>query len=126
MSNLVDHARRELAIIGEDADTTEGLVRVVEAFAAMGHSGSSAFYCAGALDRLLRYQPLSALTNDPEEWTHIADDVAGQPDLWQSTRNPEAFSNDAGATYTLITEREASGSREVTPLHTSITNEATS
>lgn len=115
--SLIDHARTELEIVGEDDDTKAGLLKVVQAFADMGHSGASAHFCAEALNRLLRYQPLASLTNDPSEWNHIADDIAGQPDLWQSRRNPEAFSNDGGRTYYLLSETEAVGDG-VHPIHT--------
>lgn len=37
-SLLVDHARRELALLGEDQFVIDGLCRVVQAFADMGHS----------------------------------------------------------------------------------------
>lgn len=118
MTNLVDHARRELARIKEDPETVEGIVKVVQAFSDMGHSGASAFVCIPMIERLLRYEPLSPLTNDPDEWNHIAEEMAGQPDLWQSARNPEAFSHDGGITYYLLSEKQASGDG-VYPLHTS-------
>ena len=115
MSNLVEHARRELTIIREDPDTADSLVRIVEEFARMGHSGMSAAICAEVHGRLLRFEPLSPLTDDPDEWTWVSEDIAGQPDLWQSRRSPEAFSNDAGAHYWLVSER--TGDLEVTPIY---------
>lgn len=122
MSNLVHHARRELELIGEDPETVDGLLKVVEAFAAMGHSGGSAWAALGQLERLLRYEPLSPLTDDPGEWMHIAEEIAGEPSLWQSRRNPEAFSHDGGKTYYLLSEREAAGDG-VAPLHTALTRD---
>jgi hypothetical protein len=42
VSNLVDHARRELELCQEDPDYAESIVRAVEAFASYdGHSGGS-------------------------------------------------------------------------------------
>jgi len=118
MSNLVDHARRELELIGEEPWITEGLIKVVQAFADMGHSGGSAFICRDVVHRLLAYEPLSELTNDPAEWTdHSA--ISSAP-LWQSVRNPQAFSEDGGKTYYLLDEREAAGSMETTPLHQAV------
>ena len=50
--------------------------------------------------RLMRYEPLTPLTDDPAEWwLHAGDGTAGHPDLWQSRRDPAAFSNDGGKTY---------------------------
>jgi hypothetical protein len=118
-SNLVAHARRELRIIGEDSDTIRGLCNVVQAFADMGHSGSSAHFAAQYLERLLRYQPLSDLTDDPGEWIdRHAEGLTTSP-LWQSKRNPEAFSSDGGKTYYLLSEQEAAGDLATTPLHQS-------
>ena len=118
-SNLVAHARRELRIIGEDPDTIRGLCRVVQAFADMGHSGGSAHFASLYLDKLLRYKPLSDLTDDPGEWIdRHAEGLTNSP-LWQSRRNPEAFSTDGGTTYYLLSEQEASGDLATTPLHRS-------
>ena len=118
-SNLVTHARRELRIIGEDPDTIRGLCRVVQAFADMGHSGGSAQFAALYLDKLLRYQPLSDLTDDPDEWIdRHAEGLTSSP-LWQSKRNSEAFSTDGGKTYYLLSEQEAAGDIATTPLHRS-------
>lgn len=117
MSNLVDHARRELALIGEEQDVTDWFASVVEKFAEFGHSGGSAMVCIPRLEMLLRYQPLSPLTNDPAEWIDRAEE-SGYP-FWQSERNPEAFSEDGGQTYWLLSERDAAGSAETTPLHRS-------
>ncbi|MEW1565753.1 hypothetical protein AB0454_22540 [Streptomyces sp. NPDC093509] len=118
-SNLVTHARRELRIIGEDTDTINGLCKVIRAFADMGHSGSSAHFASLYLDKLLRYQPLSELTDDPAEWIdRHAEGMTTSP-LWQSNRNPEAMSHDGGTTYYLLSELEAAGEMATTPIHRS-------
>ena len=116
-SNLVTHARRELRILGEDQDVIDSLSRVVQAFADMGHSGTSAHFAALYLDKLLRYQPLSELTDNPDEWIDRHADGTTPAPLWQSVRNPEAFSTDGGKTYTLLSEREAAGDIATTPIH---------
>lgn len=120
-SPLVAHARRELRIIGEDPDTIRGLCRVVQAFADMGHSGGSAHFAALYLDKLLRYQPLSDLTDDPGEWIDRHAEGMTPTPLWQSKRNSEAFSTDGGKTYYLLSEQEAAGDIATTPLHRSKT-----
>ena len=118
-SPLVTHARRELRIFGEDPQLTAGLVRVVRAFADMGHSGTSAPHCADLLDKLFRYQPLTDLTDDPAEWIDRHAEGMTPTPLWQSRRNSEAFSTDGGKTYTLLSEQEAAGDLATTPLHRS-------
>lgn len=118
-SNLVDHAKRELELIGENPDTIEGYLRVIRAFSSCGHSGGSASVAIPTINQLLQYKPLTDLTNDPEEWIHHTKEVWGEPGgIWQNVRNGEAFSTDGGKTYYLLSERADAGP-EVTPIHTS-------
>lgn len=116
-SNLVNHARRELALIGEDEWTIDGLCKVVAAFAEMGHSGGSAPFAIAYLERLLRFEPLTPLTDDPAEWIDRAREMGGDP-FWQSTRDPRAMSTDGGKTYTLVDEEPVT-SDSGKPVHTS-------
>jgi hypothetical protein len=107
-SNLVKHARRELELLGEtDVAFVESIVGAVRAFTSYGHSGGSAPIAIDYLHRLLQFQPLVPLTNDPAEWNDVSAQ-SGVP-LWQSTRNPEAFSGDGGKTYYLLSEYRATG-----------------
>lgn len=113
-SNLVRHAQRELELAGlfdEDADyggmLAEGVMRLVRVFAEEGHSGASAGITVAILERLLRFQPLTPLTDDPAEWNEVGEDT------WQSSRRPDAFSEDGGKTYYLLDE-------EPRVIHTSV------
>ena len=106
MSNLVDHARRELELIGEEPETVAGYLNVIQAFADMGHSGGSASVAIPVIHELLQFKNLRPLTNDPVEWFHHGEADAGRPDLWQNVRNSEAFSNDGGKTFYLLSERK--------------------
>lgn len=106
MSNLVEHAKRELEILGEDPDTIEGMLKVIQAFADMGHSGGSASVAIPQLNALLQFKNLTALTNNPEEWQDVST-PSGTP-MWQSNRNPEAFSLDGGKTYRLLSNDKIS------------------
>lgn len=97
--NLVEHAKRELSLISEDDEEFKSaILNSVKAFSAYGHSGSSAFVGVHILADLLQFKNLSPLTNDPREWNKVTEDV------WQSIRNPEAFSNNGGKTYYLLSE----------------------
>lgn len=116
MSNLVDHARSELALIGEDEWLTNGLCKVIAAFAEMGHSGFSAAHSTAVLEKLLRFQPLSPLTDDPAEWEDRSE-MSGYP-IWQNVRNSRAMSKDGGKTYTLVDE-EPQTSDSGQPVYTS-------
>ena len=106
MSNLIDHAERELELLGNDEAMNQGILAMVAVFSTMGHSGSSAEYTTQVLARLLRYENLTPLTDDPDEWNDVSH--YGGPDspaTWQCRRNPEAFSLDGGKTYYLLSER---------------------
>jgi hypothetical protein len=119
MSNLVEHAKRELALAGNDADFNQSIIKAVEAFASYGHSGGSASVAIPMLNDLLQFKNLTPLTDDPSEW-NIVDD-AMQPDgvrCWQSNRNSEAFSHDHGKTYYLLSE--GSNSKHPEPLHETV------
>lgn len=116
MSNLVDHARRELALIGEDEWLTNGLCKVIAVFAEMGHSGFSAEHSTAVLEKLLRYQPLSPITDDPAEWEDRSE-MSGYP-IWQNVRDSRAMSKDGGKTYTLVDE-EPQTSDSGQPVHRS-------
>jgi hypothetical protein len=107
MSNLVEHARRELVRIGETPETISGILDVVQSFADMEHSGFSATHTVGVLEKLLMGKPLSPLTDDPTEWNLISSEMSGSSDgLWQNVRNPEAFSLNGGETYYVLSERD--------------------
>lgn len=114
--SLVEHARRELTLFGEDPETIDAICSVVQAFADTGPSGGSAPYIIAYLEKLLRFEPLTPLTNDPAEWTDRSE-ISGYP-IWQSTRDPRAMSQDGGKTYWLVDEREAAGSMATTPVYT--------
>jgi len=122
VSNLIDHARRELELLGtfeEDPAFATSIVAAVSAFASYpGHSGGSAMVAISVLNDLLNFKNLSPLTNNPDEWIkHTPDMWDGEHHVWQNVRNGEAFSTDGGATYRLTSEGRAS---KPGPLYTSV------
>lgn len=106
MSNLVEHAKRELDAINCDEPERSTIIKAVEAFAEGGWSGSSAAWGIETLRALLQFKNLGPLTSDPKEWMDVSDMTNGHA-ISQSRRNPEAFSLDGGKTYYLLSEREA-------------------
>lgn len=99
MSNLVEHAKRELKLSGEtDEEYIAGILKVIQAFADAGHSGGSASVAIPTINELLQFHPLTPLTSNPAEWNEVGDGV------WQSVRNSEAFSTDVGVSYYLVSE----------------------
>lgn len=114
-SNLCKHARRELELAGVDDEMTSDLLSVVEAFARLRPSGSQAQWYIITLVKLLQFENLMSLTDDPNEWTNVSEKMPG---TWQSVRNPEAFSKDGGKTYYLLSE-VPSGNGDA-PVHTTV------
>lgn len=102
-SNLVKHARHELCLIGEDVDVINWYTRVIKEYASFGHSGGSAWATIAVLEELLRFRPLTELTDDPEEWYHHGPDMwDSQSGIWQNKRDGRMFSGDGGQTYTCV------------------------
>jgi hypothetical protein len=113
VSNLVDHARTELNLIGEEPEVIEGYLKVIQAFADMGHSGGSASVAIPVINELLQFKNLKPLTNNPNEWyQHDPKMWDGVNPIWQNKRNSEAFSQDGGKTYYLLSENKSSSNPE--------------
>ncbi len=117
MGNLVDHAKRELALAGNDETFDNSIIKAVEGFASYGHSGGSASVGIQLLSELLQFKNLTPLTDNPDEWQHISEDV-WKGGVYQNRRNGEAFSNDGGKTYYLLSEGGNDQNRK--PLHESV------
>lgn len=107
--SLREHAEREVKLAGlldKDSDYDgmlgEAVIELADVFGKQGHSGFSAMLTLSIFEKVARFQNLTPLTSDPKEWTKVTDD------LWQNKRNSEAFSEDAGETWYLLSEREAS------------------
>lgn len=92
-SNLVKHARRELEIIGEDEAFIENYIELIRLFSVQGHSGGSASVFIPTLQKLLNFENLGPISNDPIEWNEVGNG------MWQNTRNPKFFSEDGGKSY---------------------------
>lgn len=87
-----------------DADSDYGgmlgrsVLEMVEKFSEQGHSGFSAAYAMSVLERLLRFQPLSPLTGEDDEWNDVSD-VGGRDGgpLFQNKRYSSVFKDDGVA-----------------------------
>jgi len=120
-SNLVNHAKYELELLGEDPEIVEGYLKMIQIFADMGHSGGSASVFFGTLNALLQFKNLKPLTSNPKEWQHLTYEVWPDPNAcWQNRRNGEAFSTDGGITYTLLSDKPDSDGNK--PKHISDTD----
>lgn len=107
--SLVAHTERELSLsglldVGSDYDGMIGecVLELVRVFADQGHSGESAMMTLAVFEKCARFENLTPLTSDSEDWNDVSN-VMGKP-LWQSKRSPYFFSEDGGETWTDIRE----------------------
>jgi hypothetical protein len=102
-SNLVAFAEDELARIGKDHsgmqdEINKHILQIVQVFADSEHSGSTAAYATGILDRLLRFLPLTALTGADDEWSEILD---SRDQSRQNKRCSSVFRRADGTAYNI-------------------------
>lgn len=97
MSNLTKFAEVELEALVRahkgnklDEEMAEAMRRdvlaLIRLFASQGHSGGSAMMALGLFEKLARYEPLSPLSGEADEWNEVE---AGR--LYQSKRAPNVF-----------------------------------
>lgn len=93
-------------MLGETEETKTQIIKIVQAFSDMGHSGSSAVFVMDTVDRLLHFKNLKPLTAHPSEWQYHDAETWGEPGgIWQNRRNSEAFSHDGGIHYYLLSDK---------------------
>ena len=106
MSNLLKHAERELKFIGyDDTDSfdkmaKDAILQLIETFAKQGHSGFSANYVANMFHKLVKYETLSPLKGNDDEWGNVSDMSGDRKTLFQNNRDGRVFKNDDGAFFT--------------------------
>lgn len=117
MSNMVEFAKNELRLLrsGNEPDEMQDMmdahiVGMVEKFADQGHSGFSASYAVGILEKVLRFEPVTPLTGEDDEWTALdyGDDMAAQ-----NKRCSHVFKRKDGTAYDIeaVIFENADGSR---------------
>lgn len=112
--SLVDFARNELKIAGlfdEDSDyggmLGDAVMKMVAVFSDENHSGASAAMALNIFSRVARFQPLTPLTGEDDEWFKPMDEI----DCWQNKRCPHVFKEN-GVAYDInaVVFREPDGS----------------
>lgn len=101
MGNLLKHAESELNLIGMGEKTKDpmnrlmhdNIIQIIKIFEKQGHSGASANYAINNLYRLLKYEPISSLTGEDDEWNEVGDGV------WQNKRCSKVFKEADGRAY---------------------------
>lgn len=110
MSNLIAHAESELALLGMGKDAPDemnrlmhdNIIQLVKVFSKQGHSGFSANYAANMVDKLLRYDALSPLTGNDDEWMDLMGpktEFAPDDLRWQNKRDGRVFRTQDGHTF---------------------------
>ena len=106
MSNLLKHAERELKLIGYDGKdeynnmAKAAIMELLTTFANQGHSGFSANYIVNLFNKLAKYETLSPLTGNDDEWGNVSDMSGDRKTLFQNNRDGRVFKNDDGAFFT--------------------------
>jgi hypothetical protein len=110
---LVEHARKELARLREDDALVYAVVEVIKTFEHQKLDSLERNFALAYLNLLLRHKPLTVLTNASDEW--VKPEGVG---YWRSLRDPEAWSNDGGKTFWLLSEAQTCDP-EPPPIYTS-------
>jgi hypothetical protein len=99
-SNLETFAESELRRAGafDESGAYMGalgpaVMKMVKIFAEEGHSGTSASLAINMFQRVARFQPLTPLTGEDDEWNECGDGV------WQNRRSPRVFKEADGRAY---------------------------
>lgn len=101
MSALRSFAENELARLMPEGGCemqeamNADILSLVSTFAEQGHSGMSAAYAIGALQKLVNFEPLTPLTGEDDEWNECG------PGLWQNRRCPSVFKEEDGQAYNI-------------------------
>lgn len=108
--SLLEHAKRELKLAGydisdkgcnmhDDKEPLKGYVNscaknayeLIKTLSKAGHSGMSIGITLGIFNKLAKWETLTPLTNNPDEWTQLSEwESVG----YQSKRNPSCFTSD--------------------------------
>jgi hypothetical protein len=95
-----DDPELEKEFIEYNKMVAESVISVLKEFSKAGHSGFSSSMAIELLNKLLKYQNLTPLTDNPEEWMDIADMMDGNI-MYQSRRNPACFTENMKQYYNI-------------------------
>ena len=105
MSNLINHAKKELELAGlfsEDKDfyggmTGTAVMELIEVFSKQGHSGMSAGIVIQIFSKLANFKNINPITGEDDEWNHIGewDDGYSGP-MYQNKRCSGVFKYEDG------------------------------
>lgn len=99
--NSIMFAKHELSLLRDPTGEPdhmqdaieEHVLKMVRAFSDEGHSGSSASYAIGILEKVLRFEPVTPLTGADDEWNEVGEGH------WQNRRCGHVFKDADGRAY---------------------------
>lgn len=106
--NMIEFAKSELERLENSCDkddveainlqkqVTSDVLAIVDLFVAQKHSGFSANYILNIIERLLRYKPLTAIEDKPDDWIDCSQFGL---DVKQHKRCGEVFKRPDGTFY---------------------------
>lgn len=100
---LVEHAKREFELLGwpgecpMQKEMCDCIIELLETFSNQGHTGMTAPYALAYFDKLAKFDPISPLTGDEDEWCDVSEEI-GEP-LYQNKRDGEVFKDGSGQAY---------------------------
>jgi len=115
MSNYHLHAVEEMKRLGflfdddgypmEDPDEefdmnyemSMGVLELLDVFSQQGHSGFSAGYALSILEKVMKFEPITPLTGDDDEWNCINDDRTNNNEIFQNKRCSHVFKENGEA-----------------------------
>lgn len=105
MSNLINHADRELKRAGIHGATDpygnsmvyDAVMELVEKFADQGHSGMSASVVLSLFSKVADFKTLTPITADRDEWTVTS--LTSTPLMYQNIRDSSCFTADFKTYY---------------------------
>lgn len=103
---MLDWAKHELDLIGLKENSGDEMndamrshiIHMVEEFTKEGHSGFSASYAIGILEKILRYEPLSPILGTDDEWCDVSERGDGSI-VYQNKRCSHVFKDGDGQPY---------------------------
>ena len=102
MSNLINHAIRELKSIGMYGSEDEmnrqmvsNIMELLQVLSSQGHSGFSHSYLMRMFTKLADFKPIGPLTGEDSEWNDVSS--YGGSTMYQNNRCPSVFKDENGA-----------------------------
>ena len=103
--SLIEHAKRELELLGNGSEFDRHILKIVEIFANEGHTRFTAHYAISLISKLLRFQLLTPLTGDHSEWNEVGEEKMKDgtiETLFQNNREGSIFKvGENGEAYTI-------------------------